>query len=56
MDRFAARCRVLLPASGQVAETRLPAWLAFSGIDVPGGQEWDSLNTVKVRFHYGTAK
>ena len=26
------------------------AWLAFSGIDVPGGQEWDALNTVKVRF------
>ena len=37
-----------LPAKWQNPD--LSAWLAFSGIDVPGGQEWDALNIVKVRF------
>jgi hypothetical protein len=37
-----------LPAKWQGPD--LSAWLAFSGIDVPGGQEWDALNLVKVQF------
>lgn len=28
----------------------LSAWLAFTGPDKPGGQEWDALNVAKARF------
>ena len=37
-----------IPSKWQNAD--LSAWLAFSGIDVPGGREWDSLNFVKLQF------
>jgi hypothetical protein len=50
LDQFAEGTAFFfqLPVKWQAPD--LSAWLAFSGIDVPGGQEWDALNTVKVQF------
>jgi hypothetical protein len=34
----------------------LSAWMAFTGPDKEGGQEWDSLDVVKVKFVRGAAR
>ena len=50
IDRFAQGAAFFFQLPAKWQQPDRSAWLAFSGIDVRNGQEWDSLNIVKVRF------
>jgi hypothetical protein len=50
LDRFAQGTAFFFQLPTKWMRSDGSAWLAFSGIDVPGGQEWDALNLVKARF------
>ena len=50
IDRFAQESVFFFQLPAKWQQPDRSAWLAFSGIDVRNGQEWDALNIVKVRF------
>jgi hypothetical protein len=49
-DQFAEGTTFFFQFPTKWMNADLSAWLAFSGTDKEGGQEWDALNVVKVRF------
>ena len=52
IDQFARRHDLLLPVRSPTKwmNADLSAWMAFTGPDKEGGQEWDALDVVKVKF------